>query len=278
MNKSLSQLVTLVILSLFVTACGKNSQIVTGVQVQSSVVAQDINVAFKADLDLGNISFPAVTLPILHPKGLGQIGAVDLLPLLGGKNQIMVKLNLSKVTDLQAVSAVLPNGNLIPLIANNPTIVVPLGAGAQLYITVSATVTAIGVAVPIKTFDSIGGSVGGLSLFPVFNIDKVVGSAGIFTSKNAGQNGFAIIADLSQYVKMQDIFVPQSAAPAIASASMAKSLSLASISALEAAPAIQDDSIKLDMSEQRPSSAKEKRINSMLYDMHLAKKRLQLRR
>jgi hypothetical protein len=276
MKKTFSQLVTLVILSLFVTACGKGSQIVTGVKVQSSVVNQDINIGFSADLDLGNISFPAVTLPIIHPKGLGQIGEVDLLPLLGGKNQIMVKLNLSKVANLQAVMATLPNGNLIPLIANNPTIVVPLGAGAQLYITVSANVTAIGVAVPIKTFDSIGSSVGGLSLFPVFNIDKVVGSAGIFTSKNAGQNGFAIIADLSAYVKMQDIFVPQ-AAPAIASASMAKSLSLASIAALEAAPAIQDV-VKLDMNEQKPSASKEKRLNSMLYDMHLARKRLQLHR
>ena len=256
----------MVMLSLFVSACGKNSQIVTGVQVQSSVVNQDVLVSFKADLNLGNISFPAVALPILHPRGQTPIGSVDLLPVLGGKNQIMINLNLSEVADLQAIEAKLPNGNLIPLIANNPTIVVALGAGAQLYITLSANVTAVGVAVPIKTFDGIGSQVGGINLFPVFNIDKVVGAAGVFTSKNAGQNGFAIIADLSQYVKMQDIFVPK-AAPMLAS----------SIAALEAVPEKQDD-IKLDLREQIPSAAKEQKIKSMLYDLHLQKRRLQLHR
>jgi hypothetical protein len=265
MNKNISKLVTVVILSLIVSACGKRPQVVTGVQVQSSVVNQDIMLKFKADLDLGNLSFPAVSLPILHPRGQTPIGAVELLPVLGGKNQIAVSLNLSEVADIQAEEARLPNGNLIPLIANNPTIVVKLGAGAQLYITVGANVTAIGVAIPIKTFDGIGNAVGGINLFPIFNIDKVVGAAGLFTSKNAGQNGFALVADLSQYVKMQNVFIPQ-AASIISSSS--------SLMAMQAERS--QDEIKLDLSEHIPSIDQEKKINLMIMDLNKRGKRLRL--
>lgn len=228
-----------------VSACGKQPQVVTGIKVSSSTENSNLMLSFQADLNLGNLMFPSVTLPVLHPRGQTPIGQVDLLPVLGGKNQIKVSLNVSAITDLQAQSAKLPNGNSIPLIASNPTIVIPLGAGAQLYITLAQNATAIGVAVPIKQFDSIGQAVGGVNLFPVFMIDQVMASAGVFTSRNAGQNGFAIVADVSNYIRMQDIYVP-------------------TVAALSAA-------------SQAPSQAKQNTISSMIMNLNAKKVRLQLR-
>lgn len=265
MQQSLVKVVAIAMLALVVSACGKRPQVVTGIQVQSSVVNQDVILALKADLDLGAMTFPAVTLPILHPRGGAPIGSVDLAPVLGGKNQIKISVNVSAVSDLQATQALLPNGNTVPLIANNPTIVIPLGNGAKLYLTVAANAVALGVAVPIKTFDGIGSAVGAINLFPVFTIDKVIGAAGIFTGAQSGQNGFALVADVTQYVKLQDIFVPQMAAT---------SMSLKSSAILMPE---EQGQIQLDYSSQIPSRSKEDKINSMILDLNRARKRLQLR-
>jgi hypothetical protein len=260
---SLVKLLTLVMLSLVVSACGNGKpQVVTGIQVQSSTVNQDVILGLKADLNLGNMTFPAVSLPILHPRGQTPIGSVDLAPVLGGANQIKISVNVSALADIQAIQASLPNGNAIPLIANNPTIVVPLGAGAQLYLTIGANAVALGVAVPIKQFDGIGGAVGSINLFPVFAIDKVIGAAGIFTGSQAGQNGFALVADITQYVNMQNIFVPQQAS------------SLMSMALVQDAPA----NIKLNYNSQAPSKAKEDKVNSMIFNLHRMKAKLQLRK
>jgi hypothetical protein len=242
--------VTLVIFAILVSACGKRPQVVTGIQVQSQVINQDLSLSLKADLDLGNMTFPAVALPILHPRGQMPIGKVELTPVLGGKNQIKISVNVSSLADIQAIQATLPNGNLVPLIANNATIVVPLGSGAKLYLTVAANAVALGVAVPIKTFDGIGSAVGAASLFPVFSIDKVLGAAGIFTSSSAGQNGFALIADVTQYVKMQDIFVPQLA----------------------------NESVNLSYAPQIPSSSKEQKINSMILNLNMKSTKLEIKK
>lgn len=235
-------------ISLIAVACGKRPQVVTGIQVQSSVVDQDVMVALKADLNLGAMSFPSVTLPILHPKGQTPIGSVELLPVLGGKNQIKISVNVSSLADIQASQALLPNGNSIPLIASNPTIVIPLGKGAELYLTIGANAVALGAAIPIKTFDGIGSKLGAINLFPTFMIDQVVGAAGIFTGSSAGENGFALVADVTQYVNMQNIFVPQMAAKT-----------------------------SLDYSSQIPVQSKEQRLNSMILELNNARKRLQLK-
>jgi hypothetical protein len=262
MRISFLKLVTLVMLSLIVSSCGKAPQVVTGIQVQSSTVGQDVMLALKADLNLGAMSFPAVTLPIIHPRGQTPIGTVELLPVLGGKNQIKISVNVSSLADIQAVQATLPNGNAIPLIANNPTITIPLGAGAKLYLTIGANAVALGVAVPIKSFDGIGSAVGAINLFPVFTIDKVIGAAGIFTGAQAGQNGFALIADVTAYVNMQNIFVPQQAADMMKMAMVQEEQAI----------------IKLNYSSQAPSKSKEDKVNSMIYNLNSRKTRLQLHR
>lgn len=241
------------VMSLFAISCGKQSNIVTGIQVSTRTVEQDVFLSMNADLNLGNLSFPAISLPIPNPKGGDLIGSVDLVPVLGGKNQIKVNLNMTELAHVNAQQAVLPNGNSIPLIANNPTIVVNLGKGARLYLTASETVTAIGVAIPISTFDSIGAAVPGVNLFPMFAIDKAIGAAGIFTSKNAGQNGFALIADVSAYLK-QDASVSSSAMMALSP----------------------QEEVKLEYEAQAPSEAKEAKINRMIIDLNKTPRKLRL--
>lgn len=248
MGNSVIRFITLVMFTLILSACGKTPQIVTGIQVTSHTVDSDVKLSLKADLDLGNMSFPAITLPIIDPRGQTPIGSVELVPVLGGKNQIKISVNMSALADIQAVVATLPNGNAIPLIANNPTIVVALPSSAKLYLTLAANAVAIGVAVPIKQFDAIGQSVGGVNFFPVFNIDKVQGAAGLFTSKTSGKNGFALVVDVTNYVKMQDIYVP---------------------SALPTA--------RLNFAKQAPTSAQEKKIGEAIYKLNLNKTRLQIR-
>jgi hypothetical protein len=248
MKSIFSRLTVLVIISLIVSACGKRPQVVTGVQVQTQVVQQSMYLSVSADIDLGNMSFPSAELPIYHPHFSQPIGSVSLITLLGGKNQLKISVNVSELTNLRASIARLPNGGTIPLIANNPTIAVALGKGAQLYLTLSETAVAIGVAVPFSTFDGIGSSVGSANLFPVFSIDKMIGAAGIFTSSTKGQNGFAFIADVSRYVRMQDIYVPASV------------------------PA----SLALNYNEQIPSSSKESKINDGIYSLNKKKAKLSL--
>lgn len=251
-------------LSVFVSACGKQPQVVTGIQVTTSNQESDVFLAFKADLDLGAMQFPSVILPIIHPESRVQIGSVELGPVLGGKNQIQVSANLSALTNLRTSIADLPNGNMVPLIAQNPTITIPLGSGAELYLTLGANAVALGVAVPIQQFDSIGGSVGNVNLFPVFMVDQVRGAAGIFTGSRAGQNGFAIIADVTNYVNMQDIFVPQFAANLVASRSLKSTHE-------------ELEQISLDYSSQKPSSSKVNRINTMIYNLNQKKTKLRIK-
>jgi hypothetical protein len=264
MYHSFLKVFTLVILSLVVSACGNRPQVVTGIQVQSAVVDEDVNLSLKADLNLGAMTFPSVALPILHPRGQTPIGSVELLPLLGGKNQIKITMNISALTDISAIQAKLPNGNAIPLIANNPTITVNLGKGAQLYVTIAANAVALGVAVPISTFDGIGGAVGATNLFPLFNIDKVVGAAGLFTGAK-GQNGIALVADITQYVNMQDIFVPQAQAELMLLADDAESFE-------------EQSEIKLSYTSQIPEVSQEEKINTMMAGLNRQKAKLQLSR
>lgn len=250
MKSFFSRFTVLVIITLIASACGKRPQVVTGVQVQSQVVNQDMYLSVAADINLGNMSFPSAELPIIIPQYSAPIGSVSLMTVLGGKNQLKISVNVSLLTHLQATQARLPNGGTVPLIANNPTITVNLKNNAKLYLTLSEKAVAIGVAVPFSTFDGIGNSVGSANLFPVFTIDKLIGAAGIFTSSTKGQSGFAFIADVSQYVKMQDIYVPAAIPTTLA----------------------------LNYNEQIPSSATEKKINDGIYSLNMKKAKLSLAR
>lgn len=260
MKKSFSLLVTLVTLSLFVVSCGSGApQVLTGIKVETNTVNEDVMVSISAEMNLGAMSFPSASIPILHPQGQTPIGMIELLPVLGGKNLMKISVNVSELSGLNTGSVMLPNGNLVPLIANNPSVSVRLPGGAQLYLTLGANVTAIGVALPIAPFDAIGANLPGLNFFPVVNIGEVVAAAGIFTGR-PGQNGIALIADISKIVNG---LKPQSEAR--------EAMSIMALSS-------DSDDIKLDYRSHKPSASQQKALNAAILKLNARKIRLNLHR
>lgn len=246
-------------------SCGGGGvQIVKGVNVETSLNGQDVMVRVSSDIDFGNIIFPSLQIPIMKPNTTQQIGSVSLVPVLGSKTQLVIELNTTIMRDLNIGPALLPNGTLAPLIGTNSAISIDLGSRAKLYVAAAANAYAIGVAIPISGLDSLGQSMGGINFFPMFAVGQSVGAAGLFTSTQAGQNGFGFFVDLSNQI--QNILPSQ-----VVASSDLKSTARALL-AVDASSTMRE--IELDYVEQRPSSSKEKKLNSLLYKMHKKKARL----
>lgn len=241
-------LLALPALMLFIS-CGSQKPMVQDIKVEPTYVGSDLYVSLSADLGLGNVILPQVSLPITH-KG-EDIGTVSMNSL-SGENQLQLNINVSSVINIpQGGAAQLPNGGALPLIGSNDTIIVPISNKAQLYISFHDGQAAIGVSIPFKTLDSIGAKVGAASMFPMFNMNEVVGAAGLYFSQNAGENGFGLFADISQVLDQ----------------TMFKSLGFR--------PDIQAES-SLEYASIEPSSRKEKKINRELYYLNRKRARLQL--
>lgn len=258
MKNFLIRTVTLVALSLFAISCGNApSNVLSGVKVETKTIDGDVWISFASDLNLGAMSFASISVPVLHPRGQTPVGQLELVSGLAGQNQLKISVNVSELADVQTTTATLPNGNMIPLIANNQVIAVKIGGNATVYLALSEKVTAIGVAVPISAFDSIGRTLPGLNFFPVVNSGDVIGTAGIFTGMNPGQNGIAVVADISKVVNMGTLF---------------KSSSMMAIQAEEA-----QSSLKLDYRSHSGSAAQKAKLDSMIYDLHKKKAVLRMR-
>lgn len=241
---------TLVMIVLLFVSCGKKpSNVLDGVQVQSQTINDDVWLSFSANLNLGSMSFGSISVPVLHPKGQTPIGQLELTSALGGVNQLKISVNVSELAGLNMTTATLPNGNMIPLIANNQVISVNVGRGAKIYLAISESVTAIGVAVPISAFDNIGSKLPGLNFFPIVNKGDVIGTAGIFTGQKSGQNGIAVVADVSRVVNI------------------GKALDLSSPMPLIQSQLAQSE-IQLDYSSHATSSAKKAKLDKMIYSLN----------
>jgi hypothetical protein len=190
---------SLMVFTLFsLASCGNPERnLLKQVKVQSYYDNADVIVKVNAMLNLGRISVPSVTLPIFYPTMSDSIGKINLVPTLSGLNEIEIELNVSAVSTLSAQSQTLPNGAILPLIGSNKVIKVPIDRVATLYITLEQGAMAVGAAINIATFDQIGAKVGTTAFFPVFNLQGVIASAGLYTSKNSGQNGMGVFVDIS---------------------------------------------------------------------------------
>lgn len=260
MKNLLLRTVTLVTLAFFVVSCGNApSNVLSGVKVTSETRNNDVWVSFSADLNLGAMSFAAISLPIIHPRGNMPVGQLDLTPGLNGMSNIRISADVTALADVQTTQAALPNGNLIPLIANNQVIAIKIGGGARVYLALSEKVTAIGVAVPISAFDQIGRTLPGLNFFPIVNVDNVIGTAGIFTGAQAGQNGIAVVADVSKVIKLGSLIGTSSA-----------------MMAVQAQQA--NDSMKLDYRSQGASADQKAKLDAMIFELHKRKTVLRMKR
>lgn len=202
----ISQTLKFLVLSLLLTvfvSCGSQAPMVDDVKVNVSNVDGDVVVSLTADLAMGNLMLPSVTFPIILPKTGKEVGIVSLSQSAAGLNQIGIDLNVSSGVHLETTAARLPNGALMPIILNQNVLTIPLGKVTVL-LSLNSGAQALGIIIPISSFDNIGGKVGTTVLMPMFNKNGNLGAAGIYTSKVAGENGFALVTDISN--KIPDIF------------------------------------------------------------------------
>jgi hypothetical protein len=231
---------------LFVS-CGNRPQIVKNVKFTPQTIENQVWGKMNVEMGIGNVTFPNLTLPIIHPQSWQNLGSFSLTSY-SDKNFIEVNVNLSELARIDATYAKLPNGSSLPLMGSNLVIDIPIGnaKSVHLYLAGSESKFAMGVSILFSTLDNLGAKIGYSSFFPVFNLGQISGSAGVFTSPQAGENGFGFFADFSQVI-------PQSLK-----------------SNLYVAPTT------LKLSNQIP--AQESVINDELYHLHRKGKKLQLKR
>jgi hypothetical protein len=229
------------------TSCGKRPPLVSGLQVNSSLIDDDVIVNVQANLNLGNIRLPSVTLPVLHPQTFERIGQISMTNMSAAQNFMVIELNASAISGLQTSVIRLPNGGLAPLIGNNRAIEIPIQNKAKIYLSIGEGKLALGVTVAFSTLDVVGQKVGTTNFFPVFNLNQVYGAAGIYTSQSAGKNGFGLFADLSQVLPTQLV-----------------------------SKVDQGDQLILNYRENLPAAATEEKINKEIYKLHQRKQMLRL--
>lgn len=235
--------------TLLLISCGSQKPNVSDVKFKSFYVENDLNVSLTADLTMGNVLLPSVTIPVTdNGKDVGSVTLVGAT----GKNQIQVNLNVSQAAGLQAQDALLPNGNALPIIGSKKVIAIPVDKTAIVYLSIDGQEVAIGVSVAVKTFDDIGKNVGSVGIFPVFNENNVVGAAGTYFSKTRGKNGIALFADLSGAI----------------GSNAAKSLGFDT--------QIQAEQASLNYNSVSTSRSKKRKINRAMYKLNKKRKRLRL--
>ena len=211
-NSSRKLLLILAMLSTsLLTSCGGsggNQQVVTDIQVGTYTSGGDVMVEFNTLLDIGNLTLPTVMIPINHPQTGRDLGHVDLKASFDGRNEIGLQLNVTGAFNAStSQNSKLPNDTDIPIggVQNVDVTNFPITqSGAQVYLGLAKNVSFVGTAIPIKEFDVLGANVGAVNLFARFDIEGVIGIAGIFTGPS-GQNGLGIFVDTSKYFDPTDI-------------------------------------------------------------------------
>jgi hypothetical protein len=181
-----------------VVGCGKKKSWVKEIQFKQEVVEGQVLINVKGNLSIGNINLPNVKFPIENPQTNTTLGYLSLINV-GSSKSIEVTLNISELIHLNTAIVKLPNGETLPLLGENQVIELAVGPNKNIkvYFSFNQTQLALGLAVPIKTLDTLGSKVGTTSFFPTFNVSKVFGAIGIFTSQQIGQNGLGFFMDLS---------------------------------------------------------------------------------
>lgn len=249
LNSKFPKILILLCSSFIFISCGSDKPMVNDVKVSTSFVDDELYLNLTADLGMGNLTLPNATIPIILPKDGREIGQVSLNGSFSGKNILSVDVNVSKASYLELASTRLPNGALIPLIADNAVLSIPV-KNIVVYLSLTEGAQALGVAVPISSFDKIGAKVGTTAVMPIFSKNGNLGAAGIFTSRSKGKNGIAVVTDISG--KISGLFD----------------------SSILRVPQMQQ--ADLDFSSQSVSRSKKRRIDREMYKLHRRRARLKL--
>ena len=193
-------------------ACGgKGVQWVQDAEIESYQMDGELVGELTTFLDTGGMILPSVQVPIINPKNRSEeLGYLVMKPGFGSNlAELTIMLNISQAIGLNGNGlAVLPNGTPLPIAGVDHSQIMTFDLGGKHNIKVYATIDTrneqamMGVAVPIKQFQSIGDRLAGVNVFPGFILDNgVQGTFGLFTGKDEGQNGFALFADVSSLIK-----------------------------------------------------------------------------
>ena len=249
--------VSLIIILLSLASCGSQKPMVSDIEVESVTDQGEVFVSMEAVLSIGNVSLADLTLPIIVPRTQQIIGSVSMYTNMQGQNKFEIEVNLSAIANVNAVVAQLPNGNTLPLIRDNDVIVIPIQNKANVYLAFSDGVAALGATVAIRGLDSVGQATGTASLFPTFNINQVVGSAGLYTSRENGKNGFGIFADISSLIDTKDL--------------LSKPVRF---SRLAQRQVVEHDNLRLNYNSINPTRRQKRKMDNKLYRLHRNRARL----
>jgi hypothetical protein len=194
---------TILALSTFI-GCGKDSCVgfVCGVNVQSFEHEGVTFAEFSAILETGAVQFPAFNLPIRAPETDEEIGILWMGMNLTGDTELGFRMNMSTIEDHGlpiVLNPTLPNGSPIPVTGLHETtsISYALEQGIQIYASYGLNTAMLGVAVPIRQLDAQAGGICPFAFMPIFNFDKVRGSAGAYFGCSPGTSGVGVFVDLS---------------------------------------------------------------------------------
>lgn len=196
---------TLALSLILTTGCGSDgNRLVKDVTGGAFTRDGDAYGNLEITLGTGALRLPSVELPVINRRTGQQMGTLALVNGLDGDPRLRVELNISEAANLDSADARLPNGSQIPVSGLGDAEVVGFAvgnSGARVYLALDDKVAMLGAALPIRALDRVGEEVPlPLNLFPQFEKNGIRGTAGIFTSPNAGQSGVAVFADLSKVV------------------------------------------------------------------------------
>jgi hypothetical protein len=195
------KLVNIACLVVFISACGKDGGIFNSVKVTSEEENGQLWISAESEVNVGNLQFAAMTIPIMNPKNPSEtLGRVTLQRSIDSKNMLLIDANLTALSKSQLqTNCNLPSGQPVPISGMALGCVPFGGANSRLYIGAQNNTIVLGAAVAISAFDNIGRYVPGVNLFwdiPSSNGVSAIGGA--FTGPQAGQNGLALFMKVTQ--------------------------------------------------------------------------------
>lgn len=170
---------------------------VKGIDFRESEIRNDGRIDFEAIVSMGDLKLPNTNSHILFEKNQ-DLGEFITEQLKDGTSRLAATIELNKLPQFNASKAAhLPNSREIPIILDNPYPVqeFQIFENSRIYLGGSKNNSLlIGFAFNIPAFDHIlANDHQRLNLFEDFRFSSSIsGSAGIFTSPDSGQNGFAI--------------------------------------------------------------------------------------
>jgi hypothetical protein len=270
--KGLLLLATIATLS----ACGNNA-IVENISVKTSQDAnQDIWVALSTQLNMGALSFPALTIPVVNPKFPSELlGQVSLQRSLEGKNVLVVNANISEIGKNQLTNDnLLPNGNAIPVAGLSGVVAVKFNSSSKVFLGGSNDSLMVGIALAIPLFDNIGKYLPGVNMFlPLPTASQIEGLGGVFTG-SAGQSGIGI------FVKVPSTINTTSSKTILASNSIqttAPDLSSRSIMTKSSAVSSAAAASSLKFLASNEGSSKSVSLKRMLFNLSQQKRTLTIK-